>query len=141
MREKEGSRLIFRESKPGLPNVRANEMISPSGISAGGGAIPAVAQLRQASKKRYITFEAGMCMKTKERLIQCPKKIGHLGLNFGHFCLTDGHFAENCHFATTDCQIDSVFLEFLRAPSNPFANDEPSGSRTQRGLAASLRAA
>jgi hypothetical protein len=51
-REKEGSRLIFRESKPGLPSVRANEVISPGGINAGGSAIPALAHLRQASKKK-----------------------------------------------------------------------------------------
>ena len=44
-----------------------------------------------------------------------PEKKGHLCLRFGHLPLTDTHFAENRCFATTSCQINSVFRGFLRA--------------------------
>ena len=32
----------------------------------------------------FFTFEAGMFMKTKERMTQCPNKYSHLGVSFRH---------------------------------------------------------
>ncbi len=63
-------------------------------------------------------------MKTNKRRTQCPEKIGHLCLRFGHFCLTEASFAENYCFWTTDCQINSVFHGFFCASYRPFAQDE-----------------
>lgn len=65
-----------------------------------------------------------MSMKTNKRRTQCPEKIGHLCLRFGHFCLTEASFAENYCFWTTDCQINSVFHGFFCASYRPFAQDE-----------------
>jgi hypothetical protein len=51
-----------------------------------GGPIKQVCYGRWAAKRiLFYTFEAGMCMKTKDRKTQCPKKIRHLGPNFRHF--------------------------------------------------------
>jgi hypothetical protein len=51
-------------------------------------------------QKRIIkyTFEAGICMKTKDRETKRPNKNRLLGLNFRHFYVTDAHFAEKCRF-------------------------------------------
>jgi hypothetical protein len=49
--------------------------------------------IRKQKNKKY-TFKAGMYMKTKDSLTNCPKKVGHLCIRFGHFCPTDTHFAE-----------------------------------------------
>ena len=61
-------------------------------------------------KRKIFTIKAGMCMKTKETKTKCLKKVGHLCLRFGHFCLTDTSFAENrrlyCHF----CALRNAFL-------------------------------
>jgi hypothetical protein len=40
-----------------------------------------------------ITFEAGMCVKTKDHKTQCPNKNRHLGLNLRHLRGTDVDFA------------------------------------------------
>ncbi len=47
-------------------------------------------------KNSFYTFEAGMCMKTKEHKTQCPKQFGHLCLRLRQFCITDANFAEKC---------------------------------------------
>ena len=69
-----------------------------------------------------------MCMKTKDHKTQCPKKIRLLGLNFRHLRRTECHFAENYGFATTICQIHSVFLTILMLKMRRQARDEISGS-------------
>jgi len=55
-------------------------------------------------------------MKTKDRKTQCPNKNRLLGLDFRHLRRTECHFAENCCFCTTVCQVHAVFRGFPRAP-------------------------
>ena len=98
---RERKRPTSRKSQPDLQNIHANEMNasdSSAESTSEAGVSRAVARLRQASKKRYITFEAGMCMKTKDHKTQCPNRNRHLGRTFRHFCFIDAHFAEKCRF-------------------------------------------
>ena len=61
------------------------------------------------------TFEAGMCMKTKEHQTQCPNIIRLLSLNSRRLRRTECYFAENCCFATASCELNSVFRRIFRA--------------------------
>ena len=114
MRDEKGDRPMSRESESELTSAPANEMnaaTAPGGSTPEAGVTAAVLQFRQREQKRNIkyTFEAGMCMKTKEHKTQCPNRNRHLGLNFRHLRRTEIHFAENWCFWTTTCQINSVF--------------------------------
>ena len=44
----------------------------------------------------FYTFEAGMSMKTNDRMTICPRKKRHLYTTFGHLTQTNRYFAEFC---------------------------------------------
>ncbi len=77
----------------------------------------AAAHFRQREQKGILnyTFKAGMCMKTKDRKTQCPNINRLLVLNFRHLRRTECYFAGNCCFATTSCELNSVFGRIFHA--------------------------
>ena len=66
----------------------------------------------------FYTFEAGMCMKTKDHKTECPNRNRHFGLTFSIFSITEALFAPKCRFVATICYVDLVFCRFLQAPSS-----------------------
>ena len=65
---------------------RSTALNALEGSTLGAGVNPAAAHFRQREQKRILnyTFEAGMCMKTKDRKTQCPNKNRLLVLHFRH---------------------------------------------------------
>ena len=59
-----------------------------------------VPHCRQGDQKGILlyTFEAGMCMKTKDRKTQCPNKNRLIVPRFRHFRQIERYCAENCCF-------------------------------------------
>jgi hypothetical protein len=90
------------------------------GSTQGAGVNPAAAHFRQREQKRTInyTFEAGMCMKTKDHKTQCPKRNRLFGLNFRHLRRIERYFAANCCFVTTNCQTHAISHGFLHRAEN-----------------------
>jgi hypothetical protein len=76
---------------------RSTALNALEGSTLGAGVNPAATRFRQREQKRIInyTFEAGMCMKTKDRKTQCPKRNRLFGLHFRHLRRIERHFAEN----------------------------------------------
>jgi len=67
----------------------------------------------------FYTFEAGMCMKTKDRSTQCPNKNRHLDLNFPTFSNKRRPFCTKMQFCDdkmTICWGNPVFCRFPPAP-------------------------
>src|SRR5271157_1068767 len=62
-------------------------------------------------KRKKITSEAGMCIKTNKTKTKCLGKVGHLRL-------TDTNFAEKSGFVTTICRLSSLFKDLFRAELN-----------------------
>jgi hypothetical protein len=66
-------------------------------------------------KKKKITNEPGMSMKTNKTKTKCLEKVGHLSLRFGHLRQTDTSYAENSGLATAICQLSFLFLRLFHA--------------------------
>ena len=66
----------------------------------------------------FYTFEAGMCMKTKDRKTQCPKKIRLLGLNFRHFCNNRRPFCPKMQICDDNLLRQSSFLQVSTGAEN-----------------------
>ena len=70
------------------------------GSTLGARVNPVAVHFRQREQKRIIKYtnEAGICMKTKDRKTQCPKRIRLLGLRFRHLRRIECYFAPNYCF-------------------------------------------
>ena len=71
------------------------------------------------------TFEAGMCMKTKERKTQCPNRNRLIVPRFRHLRRIWRLFAENCGFCTTVCRVHAVSRGLPRALRSERSADPP----------------
>ena len=63
--------------------------------------INALGKVRQGALEKKMlnnTFEAGMCMKTKDRKTQCPNRNRLIVPRFRHLRRIERYFAENCCF-------------------------------------------
>ena len=63
--------------------------------------INALGKVRQGHWRKKMlndTFEAGMCMKTKDRKTQCPNRNRLIVPRFRHLSRIERYFAENCGF-------------------------------------------
>ncbi len=97
---------------------RGQPPLALEGAMLGAGVNLAAAHLRQREQKRILnyTFEAGMCMKTKDRKTQCPNRNRLIVPRFRHLRRIERYFAENCCFCTTACQVHADFRGFPRVP-------------------------
>ena len=70
------------------------------GSTLGAGVNPAAAHFPAEHEKKMLnnTFEAGMCMKTKDRKTQCPNRNRLIVPRFRHLRRIERYFAENCCF-------------------------------------------
>ena len=70
------------------------------GSTLGAGVNPTAAHFPAEHEKKMLndTFEAGMCMKTKDRKTQCPSKNRLIVPRFRHFGQIERYFAENYCF-------------------------------------------
>src|SRR5271157_6333491 len=75
-----------------------------------------------AGKKKFITTEAGICMKTNKTTTICPAKKRH-------FCITERHFMQR---HTSFAEIGG-FLVTFRALKNEFLTSKSANSRHGRG--------
>ena len=84
------------------------------GSTLGAGVNPAAAHFRQQEQKGILnyTFEAGMCMKTKDHKTQCPNRNRHLGLNLRHLRRIEHSFCRQMRISDAICQVHSVFREY-----------------------------
>ena len=79
------------------------------------------------------TFEAGMCMKTKDRKTQCPKENRLIVPRFRHLRRIERYFAGNCCFYTTNCQTHSASYRFYRACYDPYLRSRLRGAESSSG--------
>jgi hypothetical protein len=89
--EAENAGQIIRRSK--------GSMVAAEGAKVAGGA----------GKKKLITIEAGICMKTNKTTTICPAKKRH-------FCITKRHFMQEQTFFA---EIDGFFVILERSGTNP----------------------
>ena len=105
----------FARARRALPSVRARGVATDTADRGRA----RVAHFRAKGERKFsiMTFEAGMCMKTKERKTECPKINRNFDRNFRCFRLTDGLFAAKCCFTTTFGRHSAASEAFWRLAS------------------------
>jgi len=87
-----------------------------------------------AGKKKLITIEAGICMKTNKTMTICPAKKGHFCITKRHFMQRHTYFAKIGGFLVAFRALKKRIPRFKMCKLEALGDDAPDDSPTPKGL-------